>query len=263
VAARSSSWPPGLRGGSTVSGPVPDLGLEARRVLDELESRGVAARAVGGLAIHLRCPSSGRPPLARSYKDLDLATVLPAGRPLTEALSGLGYQPDQEFNALHGQERLLFWDVQHERQLDVFVDRMVLCHTLEFANRLTLEARTLPLADLLLTKLQVVEVNERDLKDAAALLADHELGPDGIDIERVLEVLTSDWGWWRTATATLDHVARYAGDLDGFPSAALVVQRATALRERVDAAPKSRRWRLRAMVGERKRWYELPEEIDA
>jgi hypothetical protein len=246
-----------------VSGPVPDLGLEARRVLDELESRGVAARAVGGLAIHLRCPSSGRPPLARSYKDLDLATVLPGSRPLTEALSGLGYQPDQEFNALHGQERLLFWDVQHERQLDVFVDRMVLCHTLEFANRLTLEARTLPLADLLLTKLQVVEVNERDLKDAAALLADYELGPDGIDIERVVEVLGSDWGWWRTATATLERVAGYAGDLDGFPSAALVVQRATALRERVDAAPKSRRWRLRAMVGERKRWYELPEEINA
>jgi hypothetical protein len=263
VAARSNSWPPALRAGSTVSGPVADLGLEAPRVLDELESRGVAARAVGGLAIHLRCPSSGRPPLARSYKDLDLATVLRASRPLTEALSELGYQPDQEFNALHGHERLLFWDTEHDRQLDVFVDRMVLCHTLEFANRLTLEPRTLPLADLLLTKLQVVEVNERDLKDAAALLADYELGPDGIDNERVVEVLAGDWGWWRTATATLERVARYAGDLDGLPGAALVVQRATALRERVDAAPKSRRWRLRAMVGERKRWYELPEDINA
>lgn len=140
---------------------------------------------------------------------------------------------------------------------------MVLCHTPEVADRLTLEARTLPLADLLLTKLQVVEVNERDLKDVAALLADYALGPDGIDMERVVDVLASDWGWWRTATATLEHVARYAGDLDGLPSAALVVQRATALRERVDAAPKSPRWRLRAMVGERKRWYELPEDINA
>jgi hypothetical protein len=246
-----------------VSGPVAELVAEAPRVLDELESRGVAARAVGGLAIRLRCPSSGRPPLARSYKDLDLATVRSARRSLTEALSAIGYEPDAEFNALQGRERLLFWDVEHGRQLDVFVDRMVLCHTLDFANRLPLEPRTLPLADLLLTKLQVVEVNERDIKDAVALLADHELGPDGIDVERVVEVLANDWGWWRTATATLEGVARYAGDLDGFPGAASVVQRATALRERVDAAPKSRRWRLRAKVGERKRWYELPEDIDA
>jgi len=229
-------------------------------VLDELERRGVTARAVGGLAVHLRCPSANGPPLARAYKDLDLAIRRSAGRPLGDALEDLGYEPDKEFNALHGRERMMFWDVENERQLDVFVDRMVLCHTLEFADRLTLEPRTLPLADLLLAKLQVVELNERDLKDAAALLADHELGPDGIAEGRVVELLANDWGWWRTTTATLERLADYATRLDAFAGAAAVVQRATALRERIDAAPKSRRWRMRAKIGERKRWYELPEE---
>jgi hypothetical protein len=138
---------------------------------------------------------------------------------------------------------------------------MVLCHTLDLADRVTLEPRTLPLADLLLAKLQVVEINERDLKDATAILADHELGPGGVDAERVTEVLAADWGWWRTGTATLDHVAGYARELDGFAGGAAVAERIGALTERIEAAPKSRRWRMRAKIGERKRWYELPEEI--
>jgi hypothetical protein len=245
-----------------LTGPLADLRQEAPRVLDELDRRGIPARAVGGLAVHLRCPSAARPPLARDYKDLDLAAAFAAVRPLTQALEDLGYEADREFNALHGRERLLFWDAANGRQLDVFVDRMVLCHTLELADRLALEPRTVPLADLLLAKLQVVEVNERDLKDAAAILADHELAADGVDPDRVADVLAADWGWWRTATGTLDRVAAYAGELDGFAGAAAVAERVGVLGERIEAAPKSRRWRMRAKVGERKRWYELPEEIN-
>jgi hypothetical protein len=245
-----------------LTGPLADLRQEAPRVLDELERLQVPARAVGGLGVQLRCPSAARPPLARDYKDLDLATVYAGVRPLTQALEELGYEADREFNALHGRERLLFWDAGNQRQLDVFVDRMVLCHTLELSDRVTLEPRTLPLADLLLAKLQVVEVNERDLQDSAALLADHGLGPDGVDAERITDVLAADWGWWRTATGTLERVASYAGELDGFAGAPAVAERVGALAERIEAAPKSRRWRMRAKIGERKRWYELPEEIN-
>jgi len=244
-----------------LAGPLDDLRREAPRVLDELDRREIRARAVGGLAVLLRCPSAADPPLARDYKDLDLATRYSEVRPLTQALEELGYEADREFNALHGRERLLFWDAANGRQLDVFVDRMILCHTLEFGHRVELEPRTLPLADLLLTKLQVVEINERDLMDAAAILADHELAADGVDAERVTEVLAADWGWWRTATATLERVAGYAGEVGDFPAAATVAERVGALGERIEAAPKSRRWRMRAKIGERKRWYELPEEI--
>lgn len=243
--------------------PLADLREEAPRVLDEVARRGIAARAVGGLAVYLRCPSAATPPLAREYKDLDLVALQPAQGPLTDCLVQLGYAADEEFNTLHGHQRLFFWDVPNGRQLDVFVDRMHLCHTLELRDRLDRDPRTLDLADLLLAKLQVVEVNEKDLQDAAAILADHPIGPGGVDAGRIAALFAADWAWWRTGTATLEQVCGYTAGLAGFTAGERVRARATELRERIDAAPKSRRWRLRAKVGERKRWYELPEEVEA
>lgn len=245
-----------------MSEPLEDLREEAPRVLDAVGERGLAAGAVGGLAVHLRCPSARRPPLAREYKDLDLVARRDDTRELTTCLTELGYAADQEFNALHGRRRLLFWDVRNERQLDVFVDEMVMCHTLDLRDRVRAGEPALDPADLLLAKLQVVELNEKDLKDAAALLTDHEPGePGGLDADRIATLFAGDWGWWRTGTATLERVAGYAQGLDGFDEGARVGERAARLRERIDAEPKSRRWRMRAKIGERVRWYELPEEV--
>jgi hypothetical protein len=233
-------------------GPLDDLREEAPRVLARVQERGLQARAVGGLAVWLRCPSARQPPLAREYKDLDLVAALSDAPELVLTLGELGYRADEEFNALHGHQRLYFWDAAHGRQLDVFVDEMRMCHTLDLRGRVAVERDTVPLADLLLAKLQVVEINEKDLQDATALLADHE-----VPAERVVEVLAGDWGWWRTATETLDKVAAYAG-----ARVQAVAERVATLRAAIDAAPKSRRWKLRAKVGERMRWYELPEEIE-
>jgi hypothetical protein len=246
-----------------VSEPLADLREEAARVLDAVSSRGIAARAVGGHAVFLRCPSAHEPPLAREYKDLDLVARQAAGGELTACLVELGYAADEEFNALHGRRRLFFWDARHERQLDVFVDQLDMCHTLDLRDGLERDERTIDLADLLLAKLQVVEVNEKDLKDAAAILADHPIGPPGVDAPRIAALFAADWGWWRTGTETLGKVANYAADLDGFAAARVVHARAGELLERIEAEPKSRRWRLRAKLGEHKRWYELPEEIEA
>lgn len=231
-------------------------------MVDAATERGIAAPALGGLAVHMRCPSAHEPPLAREYKDLDLVIRRDAARELTALLGDLGYAAEEEFNALHGRRRLMFWDPRNGRQLDVFVDEMVMCHTLDLRDRVRPGERTLDPADLLLAKLQVVEVNEKDLQDAAALLADHEPGaPDGIDADRIATLFAGDWGWWRTGTGTLERVADYAGGLDGFAGAGVVRERAAELRERIDGEPKSRRWRMRAKVGERVRWYELPEEV--
>lgn len=245
------------------TGPSADLEDEAVRVLDAAESEGVMLRALGGLAVKLICPSARVPPLARSYKDLDLATRHAESSRVTALLASLGYEPDLEFNALHGLKQLYFWDPRHGRQLDVFVDRIDLSHTLEIADRLEITPRTLPPADLLLTKLQVVEVNEKDLKDACALLADHPVSPDGIDPARVTEILCDDWGWWRTCTQTLASATSYAESLDGFARKDGALRAASDLRAAIDSAPKSVRWRMRSIIGERVRWYELPEETGA
>lgn len=240
--------------------PRADLEEEGARVLDAAEAAGVVLRALGGVAVKMICPSARVPPLARPYKDLDLVSRRGETGRVTDLLISLGYEPDLEFNALHGHKQLYFWDPRNGRQLDVFVDRIELSHELDVGDRLEATARTISPADLLLTKLQVVEVNEKDLMDACALLADLSISPDGIDPERITSVLSDDWGWWRTATRTLETVTRYAGRLDGFEKRDEVLGAARQLQTDIDDAPKSARWRLRSIVGERVRWYELPEE---
>jgi hypothetical protein len=262
--------PPTHDGESTGSGatrraaatPLPDLRDEVRRVLDAVERAHLVLRVTGGLAVWLRCPSARRPPLERRFKDLDLVGRAGEARPIQTVLGDLGYVADQEFNRLHGHQRLYFWDPANKRQLDVFIERIVMSHALDLAGRLDADDETIPLADLLLTKLQVFEVNEKDLKDTTALLADHPIGANGIDPARVAQVLSSDWGWWRTATATLEKVVAYSDSLDHFEGRGIVRRRAGELRARIDQAPKSVKWRVRAKVGDRVRWYELPEEIE-
>jgi hypothetical protein len=140
---------------------------------------------------------------------------------------------------------------------------------------------TLPLADLLLTKLQVVKINRKDVLDALVLLAEHPLGDDDgaldsthgrgtISVPRIVAITSNDWGWWRTVTGNLEKLGQYLAvelredDLDvgggrkvRFDPAAQV----EALRAAVDAAPKSARWRLRSRVGDRVAWYAEPEEV--
>lgn len=221
----------------------------------EAAARGLILRATGGIAVVLRCPSASRAPLKRVYKDLDFVALSRQRQGIEELLIERGYEPEREFNLLHGRSRLLFWDRAHGRQLDVFLDRIVMCHPLELSGRLALDEFTLPAADLLLTKLQVVETNERDLKDAVALLVDCEL-----DADRIAHILADDWGWWRTATEVLAKVETYAASLPSFNEADLVAERVRWLREVIDATPKSLRWKARARIGERMRWYEVPEE---
>jgi hypothetical protein len=242
--------------------PLPDLRDEVTRVLDAGAQERLALRVTGGLAVWLRCPSAKRPPLEREFKDLDLVGRAGEARPIAALLNRLGYLPDEEFNQLHGHQRLYFWDPSNQRQLDVFIERIAMSHMLDLAGRVDVEDTTIPLADLLLTKLQVFETNEKDLKDAVAILVDHPIGNNGIDAHRVTDVLASDWGWWRTATATLDAVVAYSDSLDHFDGAETVRQRVEELRTWIDQAPKSVKWRARAKIGERIRWYELPEEIE-
>lgn len=246
----------------TSTTPEADLRREVTRVLDAAHAQPVALLATGGLAVWLRCPSAARPPLAREYKDLDLVGRAGQAEPTAGLLDSLGYVPDAEFNQLHGHQRLYFWDPTNERQLDVFIERMKMSHDLDLSQRLDLDKETITLADLLLTKLQVFETNDKDLKDAAAILVDHPIDERGVDADRVASVLVNDWGWWRTATANLDKVVAYTEHLEHFPDADLVKERIQQLQKHIAEAPKSMKWRLRARVGERVRWYELPEEIE-
>jgi hypothetical protein len=225
---------------------------------------------MGGLAFHARVPDwTARSD--RAGRDIDLATRSRDRKAVSELLIGEGYEPDRQYNALYGHKQLYFMDAERRRPVDVLVDRLEMCHRFEFADRLGVDASTLPLAELLLSKLQVVKINRKDVLDALALLAEHPLTTDdtGINLTRIVGLTSNDWGWWRTLTGNLDGLAAFTTaelqpadlDLGGRPSRFDLPRQIANLRAAVDEAPKSTRWKLRARVGERMPWYEEPEEV--
>jgi hypothetical protein len=242
-----------------------DIVAEGRRLLARAEAEGVRLRLLGGVAIRLRARDGIPPPFERSYADLDFVTARRDATPTAALLRDDGYQPHVAFNALHGNERLLFFDEGNGRQVDVFVGAFRMSHRIPLEDRIELEPATLPLADLLLTKLQIAELNEKDVKDALALLHGHPVADEdgeSVNAARIAGLCASDWGLWRTITgnvaASRDLLARYGlpeGDL------ARIAERIDALLDRIEREPKSRAWKLRARIGERKRWYETPEEV--
>jgi len=244
--------------------PLADIVAEAERVLDAAEAQGVPLRLIGGVAVKLHTPAMS-PALARTYGDIDTATVKGQNRPVTELMTGLGYEAAQQFNALHGASRMLFHDRANERKFDVFVDGFELNHSIPITARIDVEQRTIPLAELLLTKLQVVEFTDKDMRDTVALLVGHEVGDhDGETINAaVIAALTADdWGLWRTTQLNLERLRDGVRTLD-LPEAdrQLVLARVDSLWKRIEDEPKSRRWRLRSRVGDRKRWYQVPDEV--
>ncbi|HEX5145858.1 MAG TPA: hypothetical protein VFV85_02460 [Conexibacter sp.] len=244
--------------------PLTDPLAEAVRLTDAAHAASVSLRITGGVAVALQCPSARSAPLQREYADIDCVGRGRERQAIAALLVGAGYLADETFNALHGERRLFFWDPVNEKQLDVFLDRAELCHELELASRLDVDPRTLSLADLLLMKLQIVETNRKDFLDMLALLADQPFTEDdsGINLRYLADLMAHDWGLWRTTTMVAERVAEFALAHDGFEQADHVVRQTQAYREALDAAPKSRAWKLRARIGDRKRWYELPEEVD-
>jgi hypothetical protein len=241
-----------------------DVFVEGPRLVRAGEAEGVQLRLIGGVAVRLRTAEAVPPALMRPSPDIDLVTRKGSTARAGRVISDLGYAPHVAFNALHGQERMLFYDEANHRKLDVFVGSFRMSHAIPVAERLETDPLTIPLAELLMTKLQVFELNEKDIRDALAIL--YAFPVDDADAETINAALVAalccaDWGLWRTITGNVEclrgELAKY--DLPP-PGRERVAERLEALAERIEREPKSRSWRLRARLGERKRWYELPEE---
>ena len=245
--------------------PLTDLVAESARVIDAARAAGLPIRLTGGLAIRRRHPSASLPPLARNYADIDLAASSKGGhRAITELMIRLGYVPDQMFNSLHGNERLYYEDPTNRRHIDVFVDAVRMCHVIHFKNRLHYLDDTLSVSDLLLTKLQIFQLNEKDVLDIMAILKDQTLragAHDALDPDYLQGIWGNDWPIWRTSMGTLDTVRRAAPVILDDEGAKQVLKNVDALHEILQTGRKSLRWKLRAQLGDRVRWYELPEEV--
>lgn len=248
------------------NGRRPDVVEEARRVAGIADERSVALRLLGGVAVNVRAPGGLRAAFRREYADMDF--ISPKGRSAEaqKLFESLGYTPQTRFNALYGSERLLFFDEDHGRQVDVLIGTFRMCHEIPFGKRLDLEPMTIPLAELLLTKLQIIELNEKDVRDSLALLHDHPVAEedgDSVNAARVAKLCASDWGLWRTFTANLDALGGHLDSYDlGDEGKGRISQGVEKLQGRIEEEPKPFAWKMRAKIGDRKRWYDLPEEVE-
>jgi len=244
------------------STPLQDPIVEARRLVEAATDKGVLVRVLGSVAVHLQAPAPG-PLLTRPIKDIDIVARRGSRAAVTDLLIAAGYVPDEMFNTLHGATRLLFYD-PNERKLDVFIGDFSMCHVIPLADRLERDPLTVPLAELLLTKLQIVELNETDQRDIYNLVYHHHVSSgDGSAIEGdfIANLCAKDWGLWRTSKATIERCRTNLGGYDlGAEASDLIHERLDLLWTAIENTPKTAKWRLRSRVGDRVRWYDEPEE---
>jgi hypothetical protein len=234
---------------------------EGRRLATAAQNADLQFRLIGGVAVWCQCPSARVPPLARTYGDVDFVGRATDRKRITAFMEQEGYEADRMFNALHGATRLNFTDPARDRPVDVLLDHFKMAHELDLRNSSSSDGLTISLADLLMTKLQVVNINEKDVRDLLALLLDHALTPDEIDLDHILEVTRSDWGLEHTMHRSLNTLREKEADYGLKPDQTqLVLDRIGELQAALVAAPKGTKWKMRARVGERVRWFEEPEE---
>lgn len=236
-----------------------DIRKEADRLVTLAENENFILKLLGGLAIYLQCPSIAKEPFKRDYSDIDVIGYSKDTKLIQDFFLQNGYIEDHEFNTMYGHERLFFWDQKNDRHVDVFLDQMRLCHTIDFKTRLENEKLTLTLADLILTKLQVVEINKKDIMDVIAIFKDHNVGKkdNEINVPYITSVLSKDWGFWRTVTNNLVKLKSFTNEVQNEED---INSRIDYLLDSINRSPKSVKWKLRSYVGERIRWYELPAE---
>jgi hypothetical protein len=244
------------------NGPLEDPIAEAGRIASAASAGKVGIKLMGGAGIHLCSPSAHRAPLKRKYGDLDYAMQKRDRKAVLAFFPSLGYEANERFNLMQGDRRLYFYDNEHTRQVDVFIDSIRMSHVIDLRGRLDHEGPCASPSDLLLSKLQIYEVNRKDLVDLTALLLDHPIVSDNdeaIDAEYVAGLTAEDWRLYHALEVNIEKLDATLDELD--VDRDLVRSRIAEIWKAIEAKAKPLKWKLRAQVGDRVRWYELPEEV--
>ncbi len=241
---------------------------EVKRIIETGNRAGVLLRLLGSLAFHEHCPRLGylQAELGRAYTDIDLAAYQSQAKEIKALMTGLGYVENREVSMVSEGTRAIFENPQNHLHVDIFYDKLDFCHVIRWTDRLQVDSPTIPLAELLLEKMQIVKINEKDIIDTIMLLLEHPLGDtdhETINIALIARLCAADWGLWRTVTMNLDKVRKLApgyAQLDDTLKAQ-VIQQVDAALARIEAEPKPMAWRMRARVGDRVQWYKDVDEV--
>jgi hypothetical protein len=238
---------------------------EALRIVDEAEGQGIRLRILGSLAYRIHCPTNLElfAKMERALTDIDFAAEKRQSKQIKQFLGASGYVEDQRMTVSTEGSRYYFEHPETQLGVDVFMNELFFCHRIPFEGRLDLDRPTISTADLLLEKMQIVELNLKDITDTMVLLLEHPIamsadGPEAIDGAYIARLLKDDWGFYYTVTTNLDKVGRFLPENTAIePAQAEVIKaRLGEVRELIEDAPKGRRWRMRAKVGSKKQWYQ-------
>lgn len=240
----------------------------AMDLIKEAEQHGAPLRLLGGIAFYLNSPRARElPQFSRNYKDLDFVITSKGTRHLAGVFKKFNWTEDQQFNALHGASRMLFYYGEKlDLQVDIFVGVFEQCHKLDFEKRLRLSSLTIPLADLLLTKLEIHQLNKKDVLDIVMLLYDHDFGlnnpAEKPELDYIVKLTSSDWGWYTTVSDNLSVIESMLPEFVTGDAAGRIQDTIHWIRNSIQDSPKSIKWKTRDLVGRRVKWYELPEEVN-
>jgi hypothetical protein len=235
---------------------------EATSIVKGAGERGIPLKLMGALAVSLHCPKYGHfhEKMERAPTDIDFASYSEFKSKLTTFLQSLGYKTDvrmMSFPAYAEGKRYIY---QGKTQVDVFFDELRMCHTVSWRKRLEVDDPTIPLADIVLEKLQIVEINPKDIKDLILLFLEHDVGDvdeETINGKYIAELLSRDWGFYYTSTTNLKKLVNLTGQYSELsPDESRTVQgRVDKLVSMIEEQPKSMGWKMRSRVGTKQKWY--------
>jgi hypothetical protein len=241
---------------------------EVKRITAAAQQAGLTLRLLGSLAFQVHCPEYGslQAKLGRAYTDIDFAGYGKQAKPISQLLAGLGYAEDREIFVVTEGSRAIFENSTNSLHVDVFYEKLDFCHVIRWNGRLEADWPTIPLAEMLLEKMQIVQINEKDLIDTIMLFLEHPLGDtdtETINVAQVARLCAADWGLWRTTTMNLEKVKQIAGTYPQLSAAdkATVAAQVDKVLARLEAEPKPLAWKLRARVGDRIKWYKDVDEV--
>jgi len=247
----------------------------ATSIVEHATQRGVILRIMGAVAFRIHTPNladlhkrlNRLSSSSAEFTDLDLVTYSKFSSKLEPFFADMGYVPDE--GAKHQvhvwSQRHIYDDKSGRLHIDVFFDKLEMSHTIDFKNRLEVDSPTISLAELLLEKMQIVQINEKDIKDAIIVLLGHEIGDDDhdrINAKYIASLLSSDWGLYYTTVTNLGKVKLFASKYEQLSDVekSAIASKVEYLTKRIDDEPKGSRWKMRAKVGTKRKWYKDVEE---
>ena len=242
---------------------------ETLKIIDYFQKNNVIIRIMGAIAFRIHCNGSLElfKALERNLTDIDLVSYSKYTREVVKLMENLNYLADKHMRMMMQLlDRYTFKNEATGYHVDVFFDKLPMSHTIDFKNRLEIDYPTIPLAELLLEKMQIVQLTEKDIKDTIILLLTHDIGDNDketINGKYVAKVLANDWGFYYTVTTNLNKVKEYAPNFKILNNEQLekINTQTNSMLNIIENEPKSMGWKIRSKIGMKKKWYNEVESL--